>query len=219
MSGEKPEERWSPAQTVSTIMLSFLSLLSDPNFSSPANVDANIDMKDNYPVYGITSNLADLNYRYLEKVKKLVLKSKQLAPPEIWDMIPHPDTDPIQREQQRDRILQELQPKDDTLDWMHYGDTEGDEELADFDLEDDYDEISGEAEEEGEGEEEEGEDKRKEKEEKEEKDRDYGNEVNDEEEDEDSTGAEEAREGKKRKREASEEDSVPVTTKKQKGQI
>lgn len=56
-SGEKPEERWSPAQTVSTIMLSFLSLLSDPNFSSPANVDANVDMKDNYPVYTLLSLL------------------------------------------------------------------------------------------------------------------------------------------------------------------
>lgn len=42
MSGELPEERWLPTQTVSTIMLSFQSLLSDPNINSPANLGTNI---------------------------------------------------------------------------------------------------------------------------------------------------------------------------------
>jgi len=42
MSGELPEERWLPTQSVSTILLSVISLLSDPNFSSPANVDASV---------------------------------------------------------------------------------------------------------------------------------------------------------------------------------
>lgn len=37
---EKPEERWSPIHTVGTIALSVISMLSDPNDSSPANVDA-----------------------------------------------------------------------------------------------------------------------------------------------------------------------------------
>ncbi|KAF0979610.1 hypothetical protein FDP41_001278 [Naegleria fowleri] len=40
MSGERPEERWNPTQTPETILLSVISMLSDPNFSSPANVDA-----------------------------------------------------------------------------------------------------------------------------------------------------------------------------------
>ncbi|CAJ0942620.1 unnamed protein product, partial [Mesorhabditis belari] len=37
---EKPEERWLPVHTVETILLSVISMLTDPNFESPANVDA-----------------------------------------------------------------------------------------------------------------------------------------------------------------------------------
>jgi ubiquitin-conjugating enzyme E2 R len=46
MSGELPEERWLPTQTVSSIMLSVISMLSDPNISSPANVDASVQWRD-----------------------------------------------------------------------------------------------------------------------------------------------------------------------------
>src|SRR5688500_4034134 len=42
MSGESAAERWLPTQSVSTIILSVISLLNAPNFSSPANVDANV---------------------------------------------------------------------------------------------------------------------------------------------------------------------------------
>eukprot|EP00045_Choanoeca_perplexa_P017540 m.256364 g.256364 ORF g.256364 m.256364 type:complete len:232 (-) comp17564_c0_seq2:1380-2075(-) len=42
MSGERPEERWNPTQTVKTIILSVISLLNEPNISSPANVDASV---------------------------------------------------------------------------------------------------------------------------------------------------------------------------------
>ncbi|KAJ3065046.1 Ubiquitin-conjugating enzyme E2 R2 [Podochytrium sp. JEL0797] len=41
-SGEKAEERWNPTQTVESILLSIVSLLNDPNVSSPANVDASV---------------------------------------------------------------------------------------------------------------------------------------------------------------------------------
>jgi len=37
---ERPEERWLPIHTVETILLSVISILSDPNPDSPANVDA-----------------------------------------------------------------------------------------------------------------------------------------------------------------------------------
>lgn len=37
---ERTEERWSPVQSVNTILLSVLSMLSDVNVESPANVDA-----------------------------------------------------------------------------------------------------------------------------------------------------------------------------------
>jgi ubiquitin-conjugating enzyme E2 R len=39
-SGEHPSERWNPTQTVRTILMSIISLLNEPNCSSPANVDA-----------------------------------------------------------------------------------------------------------------------------------------------------------------------------------
>lgn len=54
MSGELPEgmaisskclERWLPTQTVSSILLSVISMLGDPNFSSPANVDASVELR------------------------------------------------------------------------------------------------------------------------------------------------------------------------------
>lgn len=41
-SGEQDEETWSPVQTVESVLISIISLLSDPNLSSPANVDASV---------------------------------------------------------------------------------------------------------------------------------------------------------------------------------
>lgn len=41
-SGELPSERWNPTQSVRTILLSVISLLNEPNTSSPANVDASV---------------------------------------------------------------------------------------------------------------------------------------------------------------------------------
>lgn len=37
---ERPEERWLPIHTVETIIMSVISMISDPNDQSPANVDA-----------------------------------------------------------------------------------------------------------------------------------------------------------------------------------
>jgi len=42
VSGEKAEERWNPTQSVESILMSIISLLADPNCSSPANVDAGV---------------------------------------------------------------------------------------------------------------------------------------------------------------------------------
>uniref|UniRef100_A0A0N5AVB6 UBIQUITIN_CONJUGAT_2 domain-containing protein n=1 Tax=Syphacia muris TaxID=451379 RepID=A0A0N5AVB6_9BILA len=41
-SGELVCERWNPTQNVRTILLSVISLLNEPNTSSPANVDASV---------------------------------------------------------------------------------------------------------------------------------------------------------------------------------
>lgn len=51
MSGELPEERWLPTQTVTTVMLSVISMLSDPNISSPANVDASVGLNFPNPIW------------------------------------------------------------------------------------------------------------------------------------------------------------------------
>ncbi|KAF2205597.1 hypothetical protein GQ43DRAFT_428006 [Delitschia confertaspora ATCC 74209] len=45
MSGELAAERWSPVQRVETVLLSVLSLLDDPEVSSPANVDAGVSLR------------------------------------------------------------------------------------------------------------------------------------------------------------------------------
>ncbi|KAJ3014494.1 UNVERIFIED_CONTAM: Ubiquitin-conjugating enzyme E2 R2 [Siphonaria sp. JEL0065] len=50
-SGEKAEERWNPTQTVESILLSIVSLMNDPNVSSPANVDAGVLFRNDRKAY------------------------------------------------------------------------------------------------------------------------------------------------------------------------
>ena len=45
-SGELPQERWNPTQNVRTILMSVISLLNEPNTSSPANVDASVMFRE-----------------------------------------------------------------------------------------------------------------------------------------------------------------------------
>jgi len=82
MSGERPEERWSPAQSVTTILLSVISLLADPNISSPANVDASVEWRRHRDTYKA-------------RIKKLVEKSKKEAPPGLT--FPKPTRKPSMR--------------------------------------------------------------------------------------------------------------------------
>jgi ubiquitin-conjugating enzyme E2 G1 len=42
---EKSSERWSPVQTIASVLLSVISLISSPNSDSPANVDAAKDWR------------------------------------------------------------------------------------------------------------------------------------------------------------------------------
>tara|TARA_B100002019_G_C21025564_1_gene477017 strand:+ start:190 stop:666 length:477 start_codon:yes stop_codon:yes gene_type:complete len=48
---EHASERWNPSQGVNSIMLSIISMLSDPNTESPANVSASKLMKEDYEEY------------------------------------------------------------------------------------------------------------------------------------------------------------------------
>jgi len=89
MSGELPGERWLPTQTVATILLSIISLLSSPNTSSPANVDSSVQWRLD-------------REGYATRVRQLVEKANKVVPPSI--KIPHPDTDPIERQRQIEKM-------------------------------------------------------------------------------------------------------------------
>jgi ubiquitin-protein ligase len=62
-SGESFDIRWKPINSVSSVLNSVLLMLMEPNFSSPANVDASVEWR-NEPE------------KYLATVKTLAVKEK-----------------------------------------------------------------------------------------------------------------------------------------------
>ncbi|PRP83982.1 hypothetical protein PROFUN_08666 [Planoprotostelium fungivorum] len=48
---ERPEETWRPILTVESILVSVCSMFSDPNFSSPANIDASVEMRNTPEIF------------------------------------------------------------------------------------------------------------------------------------------------------------------------
>jgi len=133
MSGERPEERWLPTQSPATILLSVVSLLSDPNFASPANVDASVQWKNRLP-------------KFKKRVKALVEKANKEFDGHI--KIPHPDTDPaeraayIQRQKELNKPMDMYEDDFEDDDFMYddfddddfmSGDEEEDEEDSDID--------------------------------------------------------------------------------------
>lgn len=56
-SGETAAERWNPTQSVESILLSVVSLLADPNPSSPANVDAGVCKTAFSPCTALTNSI------------------------------------------------------------------------------------------------------------------------------------------------------------------
>ncbi|TMS40081.1 hypothetical protein L596_006507 [Steinernema carpocapsae] len=70
MSGESLNERWNPTQNIRTVLLSVISLLNEPNISSPANVDASVDFRQ---------WKEGKNSKYEGIVKKQVEDSKKVA--------------------------------------------------------------------------------------------------------------------------------------------
>jgi len=129
MSGELPEERWLPTQTVTTILLSIISLLNAPNTSSPANVDASVEWRRNPE-------------SYKERIRVLVDKANKTVPSHI--KIPHPDTDPVERQRQVEkmRILDKPMDLDDDYDYNDYNDND-DEDEEDYNVDDDDENDDG----------------------------------------------------------------------------
>jgi len=129
MSGELAGERWLPTQTVTTILLSIISLLSAPNISSPANVDASVEWRKDKELYN-------------KRIAQLVEKANKAVPSHI--KIPHPDTDPHERQRQVEKMKLLDTPMD--LDDYGYDDIGGDddddeEDYGDDDEEDDDDGV------------------------------------------------------------------------------
>jgi ubiquitin-conjugating enzyme E2 R len=120
MSGELPEERWLPTQTVTTVMLSVISMLSDPNISSPANVDSSVEWRDR-------------RQQFNERCKALAEKSTKLVPAHV--VIPHPETNAAEKKAalERRKIL-EGGDNDFMMDYSDEDDDVGGDDI-------DYDEM------------------------------------------------------------------------------
>lgn len=60
---EKMSEKWRPIIGVEAVLVSVLSMLGDPNFESPANIEASVELQKDAP-------------SYRKRVRKLVRKSQ-----------------------------------------------------------------------------------------------------------------------------------------------
>lgn len=84
-SGESYDIRWKPINSVSSVLNSVMLMLMEPNFSSPANVDASVEWRKEPE-------------KYVASVKALAAKAQDKFlehHSDIW--IPHPDTNPDER--------------------------------------------------------------------------------------------------------------------------
>lgn len=121
MSGESAGERWSPAQRVESVLISILSLLDDPEISSPANVDASVMFRDRLE-------------EYKERVKEDVEASKKEIP-EGFVMPTHESTKPV-----IEKIDDDFWVNSDDEEDFFEGGSESDVELNnDSEVEDDED--------------------------------------------------------------------------------
>jgi len=68
MNPDENGQNWTPAQRVETVIISVISMLSDPNFSSPANIDASVELRKD-----------PTGYR--SRIRKIVEKSISELPP------------------------------------------------------------------------------------------------------------------------------------------
>jgi len=67
MNPDENGQNWTPAQRVESLILSVISMLSDPNFSSPANVDASVELRKEPATYKA-------------RLKKLIEKARKELP-------------------------------------------------------------------------------------------------------------------------------------------
>jgi len=115
MSGELASERWMPTQTVASIMLSVISMLNDPNLSSPANVEASVMYRDR-------------RAEFMERCAALVALAKRNVPAHV--KIPHPESN----EQERKRAMM----KHSAMDADDFALEDAPEESSGMDMSDDH---------------------------------------------------------------------------------
>lgn len=82
-SGESLDERWLPTRSIASIMISIMSMLNDPNINSPANLSASVEYRDNRD-------------KFTERCRALAQESLDKVPSHV--VIPHPETNPKERE-------------------------------------------------------------------------------------------------------------------------
>ncbi|ODV86400.1 hypothetical protein CANARDRAFT_197056 [[Candida] arabinofermentans NRRL YB-2248] len=116
-SDEPDNECWSPVQSVESVLVSIISLLEDPNISSPANVDAAITFKKHKD-------------EYKKKIEREVVRSRGNVPDDfVWPV-------------DCDEVKEVVQPGEDVEDgWWednYYDDDEDEDE--DEEEQDDEDE-------------------------------------------------------------------------------
>merc|ERR1712100_615345 len=81
LSGELASERWNPTQSVATVLLSVISMLSEPNISSPANVDASVMYRNNREEYN------SIVLRQVEESKKVAAAEGVYVPLTVEDYV------------------------------------------------------------------------------------------------------------------------------------
>ena len=126
MDGESFDIRWKPINSVSSILNSVLLILQEPNFSSPANIDASVQWRKEHD-------------KYKERIQELCQKSKKEFVEKNGSVfIPHPDSNPAERSMYQD------EPEDDfDLEDMGSGDFDMSGSGDDDDDDDDDNNDSG----------------------------------------------------------------------------
>lgn len=87
---EKASERWLPIHTVETIMISVISMLSDPNDESPANLDAAVGAGFYFalPLFGEGAKRIVFHYFGQCFLSRVCACCMQAAYSVVWDGVP-----------------------------------------------------------------------------------------------------------------------------------
>merc|ERR1711991_831648 len=110
MDNESFDIRWKPINSVSSILNSVLLILQEPNFSSPANIDASVQWQRQFDDYKVRiAELCELSKQVFERDNGTVF-------------IPHPDSNPAERSMYKD----DEPEADDDWDLENMEESEGD---------------------------------------------------------------------------------------------